>query len=105
MDIVLNYSFLKFLHIVSFTTWMAGLFYLPRIYVYHSMEKTESKSYATFAVMEKKLLRFIMNPSFVVTFITGVLLVYVTKQYNEKWFLFAIRKYDYKSRNRSRGCN
>ena len=41
MDIVLNYSFLKFLHIVSFTTWMAGLFYLPRIYVYHSMEKKQ----------------------------------------------------------------
>ena len=87
MDIVLNYSFLKFLHIVSFTTWMAGLFYLPRIYVYHSMEKTESKSYATFTVMEKKLLRFIMNPSFIVTFITGALLVYVTEQYNQKWFL------------------
>ena len=57
MDIVLNYSFLKFLHIVSFTTWMAGLFYLPRIYVYHSMEKTESKSYATFTVMEKKIIK------------------------------------------------
>ena len=76
MDLVLNYNLLKSLHIISFTTWMAGLFYLPRIYVYHSMEKKESKSYTTFSVMEKKLLKYIMNPSFI-----------LTRQYNEKWFV------------------
>ena len=47
--------------------------------------KTESKSYATFTVMEKKLLRFIMNPSFIVTFIIGSL-VYAIEQYNENGF-------------------
>ena len=73
MDLVLNYNLLKSLHIISFTTWMAGLFYLPRIYVYHSMEK--------------KLLKYIMNPSFILTFVTGTVLVLITKQYNEKWFV------------------
>ena len=87
MDLILNYNLLKSLHIISFTTWMAGLFYLPRIYVYHSMEKKESKSYMTFSVMEKKLLKYIMNPSFILTFVTGTVLVLITKQYNEKWFV------------------
>ena len=66
---------------------MAGLFYLPRIYVYHSKEKINSTSYKTFIVMEKKLLKYIMNPSFILTFITGVFLVIQTGQAGEKWFL------------------
>ena len=42
MDIILNYKLLKTLHIIFFTTWMAGLFYLPRIFVYHSMEEKKN---------------------------------------------------------------
>ena len=87
MDLSLNYELLKSLHIIFFTTWMAGLFYLPRIYVYHSKEKINSTSYKTFIVMEKKLLKYIMNPSFILTFITGVFLVIQTGQAGEKWFL------------------
>ena len=87
MDLVLNYNLLKSLHIISFTTWMAGLFYLPRICVYHSMEKKESKSYTTFSVMEKKLLKYIMNPSFIFNFCNRNGLVLITRQYNEKWFV------------------
>ena len=51
------------------------------------MEKKESKSYTTFSVMEKKLLKYIMNPSFILTFVTGTVLVLITRQYNEKWFV------------------
>ena len=87
MDIVLNYNLLKSLHIITFTTWMAGLFYLPRIYVYHSMQKKQTKSYSTFLVMEKKLLKYIMNPSLILTLLTGTVLVSTTRQYDEKWFL------------------
>ena len=54
---------------------MAGLFYLPRIYVYHSKEKVNTSSYKTFIVMERKLLKYIMNPSFVLTFLTGFILI------------------------------
>ena len=87
MDIVLDYNFLKTIHIISFTTWMAGLFYLPRLFVYHSVEKTNSQTYSTFIIMEKKLLKYIMNPSFIITFISGLALVIQTKQYEERWFI------------------
>ena len=88
MDIILNYKLLKTLHIIFFTTWMAGLFYLPRIFVYHAMEEKKSKAYKTFMVMEKKLLKYVMNPSFILTFITGLILVVRTEQYQEKWFIY-----------------
>ena len=87
MDIALDYNFLKTIHIISFTTWMAGLFYLPRLFVYHSMEKKNSQTYLTFIIMEKKLLKYIMNPSFIITFISGLALVIQTKQYEERWFI------------------
>ena len=75
MDQIDFYKALKFFHIAFFTTWMAGLFYLPRLFVYHSKEKTHTKQYKTFAVMEKKLLRYIMNPSMILTWIFGLLLI------------------------------
>ena len=86
MDLNLDYNLLKSLHIISFTTWMAGLFYLPRIYVYHSSEERKSKSYKTFIIMEKKLLRYIMNPSFIITYVTGTALIIKTEQFYEIWF-------------------
>lgn len=68
------YDWIKILHIISFITWMAGLFYLPRLYVYHAMEEPGSKTSETFKVMERRLLKAIMNPSLVVVVITGLLL-------------------------------
>ena len=87
MDLIFNYKLFKTLHIIFFTTWMAGLFYLPRIYVYHSKEKTNTDSYKTFMVMEKKLLKYIMNPSFFLTLFTGIVLVVTTEQIQERWFI------------------
>ena len=87
MDLILSYNFLKTIHIISFTTWMAGLFYLPRLFVYHSKENKNSKTYSTFIIMEKKLLKYIMNPSFIITFVSGLILVLQTKQYGERWFI------------------
>ena len=75
MDIKeVTYNLLKSLHIIFFTTWMAGLFYLPRIYVYHSKEKTTSTQYHTFLIMEDKLSKYIMNPSMIFTWILGLTL-------------------------------
>ena len=87
MDLIFNYKLFKTLHIIFFTTWMAGLFYLPRIYVYHSKEKINTHSYKTFMVMEKKLLKYIMNPSFFLTLFTGIVLVVTTEQIQERWFI------------------
>lgn len=70
------YLLFKSLHIIMFVTWMAGLFYLPRLFVYHCRTKVGSEMDATFQVMEMKLLRVIMNPSMILTFIVGICLIY-----------------------------
>ncbi|HEY1858380.1 CopD family protein [Acidocella sp.] len=62
-------------HIVSFTAWMAGMFYLPRLYVYHCQVAPGSAESARFKVMERRLLRQITNPAMAATWIFGILLV------------------------------
>ena len=54
------YTYLKTFHIIFFTTWIAGLFYLPRLFVYHASAKKNSSEYNTFIIMEKKLF-FVYN--------------------------------------------
>jgi putative membrane protein len=69
------YPWIKSLHIVAVISWMAGLFYLPRIFVYHAERAPAgSETSETFKVMERKLLRLIMTPAMVVTWLLGVLL-------------------------------
>lgn len=65
------YQLLKMLHILSFIAWMAGLLYLPRLFVYHAMEPTYSPAYELFITMERRLLRGIMLPAMVATFLFG----------------------------------
>tara|TARA_B100000131_G_scaffold315507_1_gene354047 strand:+ start:308 stop:739 length:432 start_codon:yes stop_codon:yes gene_type:complete len=66
------YSLFKSLHIISFVAWMAGLLYLPRLFVYHSEEKNNSDTYKKFLVMERRLLKFIMMPAMIATWVFGV---------------------------------
>lgn len=72
-----HYLWSKTLHILSVISWMAGLFYLPRLFVYH-VEQVEqgSKTDAMFQVMERRLLRGIMNPAMVATWVFGLALVF-----------------------------
>ena len=86
MDEIIFFKIIKSLHIIFVTTWMAGLFYLPRIFVYHSNSTVNSKEYETFIIMERKLLKYIMNPSFVLTWIFGLLLVIYIREINSIWF-------------------
>ena len=65
----------KTIHIISVITWMAALFYLPRLFVYHSTKKIGSDSSETFKVMESKLLKIIGNPSLVFVWISGLVLL------------------------------
>ncbi len=77
-DFLLDWYFwIKSMHVVSVISWMAGLFYLPRLYVYH-VEQVEagSPTDAMFQVMERRLLRGIMNPASVATWIFGLCLVF-----------------------------
>ena len=63
---------LKTIHIISVISWMAGLLYLPRIFVYHAEKDTTKEMSDTFKIMEKKLYRYIMTPAAVLTWLTGL---------------------------------
>jgi putative membrane protein len=69
------YPWTKSLHLISVFAWMAGLFYLPRLYVYHSQVPAGDPRSETFKVMERRLLRAIMNPAMLASLLFGLLLV------------------------------
>jgi putative membrane protein len=75
--LIAGYPWFKSLHIISVISWMAGIFYLPRLFVHHT-EKVEkgSDTDKLFQMMEMKLLRVIMNPAMISTWIFGLLLVF-----------------------------
>ena len=66
------YNILKSVHIFSVIAWMAGLLYLPRIFMYHADKKINKETSETFKVMERKLFSIIMTPAFIFTWITGL---------------------------------
>lgn len=65
------YDIIKILHIIAVISWMAGLLYLPRIFVYHCRVKNNSETDKILQEMERKLLRYIMNPAMIATFLLG----------------------------------
>ena len=77
---------LKALHVVAVIAWMAGLLYLPRLMVYHVAAERGSVQSETFKVMERRLLRAIMNPAMIVVWITGPLLAWQMGYLHDRWF-------------------
>ena len=71
------YNWVKILHISFVVAWMAGLLYLPRLFVYHKENENENKTVAIFKVMEKRLYFYIMNPAAVLVWFSGVYLGHV----------------------------
>ena len=70
------YYWIKAFHVMSVIAWMAGMFYLPRLFVYHAEKATVgSELDQTFQVMERKLLKLIMNPAMISTWVFGILLI------------------------------
>ena len=67
-----TYDLIKILHIVAVISWMAGLLYLPRIFVYHAQVASNSESDKLFQIMERRLLKFIMTPAMILSFIFGL---------------------------------
>ncbi len=82
------FLWIKAIHIISVIAWMAGLLYLPRLFVYHSDKEIEQNTSNTFKVMERKLYRFIMNPSVALVWITGLILFHYSGI--ETWLLVKI---------------
>lgn len=70
-----TYLIVKALHIISVISWMCGLLYLPRLFVYHTSAKPGGELDKTLQIMEKKLLRFIMNPAMIASFVFGIWLI------------------------------
>ncbi len=81
------YLVLKSLHIIAVIAWMAGMLYLPRLYVYHADTKPGSPQSETFKVMERRLLRAIINPAMVATWVFGLILAWQGGYWLQGWFI------------------
>ena len=71
------YLLFKSLHLIALISWMAGLLYLPRIFVYHVENSEKKEATDVFEVMEKKLYFYIMTPAMILTWLFGILLIYI----------------------------
>jgi putative membrane protein len=80
------YLWLKALHIIAVISWMAGMLYLPRLFVYHAAAKPGSEQSETFKVMERRLLKFIMGPAMGATWLLGIALVLMGQWLGAGWF-------------------
>jgi protoporphyrinogen IX oxidase len=78
------YPWLKAFHIISVVAWMAGLLYLPRLFVYHAQAKAGSEQSETLKVMERRLLRGIMNPAMAAAYVFGILTL-LTPEMIDNW--------------------
>jgi putative membrane protein len=81
------YLWIKAFHIIAVISWLAGLLYLPRLYVYHAQVEKGSARAQTFALMERRLLKTIMNPAMIITFILGFWMLFLNPAlFKESWF-------------------
>ncbi|MDE3174997.1 MAG: protoporphyrinogen oxidase HemJ [Pseudomonadota bacterium] len=76
---------IKALHVLAVISWMAGLLYLPRLFVYHADAEPGSKASETFKIMERRLLRGIMNPAMIVAWISGLYIAYAFSDFRAPW--------------------
>jgi len=74
------YEWIKALHVISIIAWMAGLLYLPRLFVYHCQVQAGSEASETFKVMERRLLRAIMNPAMIAAYVFGITMIAMNRE-------------------------
>jgi putative membrane protein len=79
------YEWIKALHVIGFISWMAGMLYLPRLFVYHCEAEIGSKQSETFKVMERRLLKAIINPAMIVTWLAGIYLAWSGHFFSSGW--------------------
>lgn len=80
------YDWIKALHVIAIVSWMAGMLYLPRLFVYHCAAEKGSVQSETFKIMEHRLLRVIINPAMVFAWVTGLWLAWQSGFYRQGWF-------------------
>ena len=83
------YLLFKSLHLISVISWMAGLLYLPRIFVYHAENSSEKKTSEIFKTMERKLFYYIMTPAMILSWIFGVILIHIIgfQEIGQTWMI------------------
>jgi putative membrane protein len=79
------YEWVKALHVIAVIAWMAGMLYLPRLFVYHSVAEAGSKQSETFKLMEHRLLKAIINPAMAVTWLAGLYLAWAGHWFSAGW--------------------
>lgn len=82
-----GYTWILALHVIGVIAWMAGLFYLPRLFVYHADAAPGSEMSETFKIMERKLLRMIMNPAMIVAYVFGIWVLVLGEWWTDIWML------------------
>ena len=80
------YDWLRAIHIIAVIAWMAGMLYLPRLYVYHAASEPGSAQSETFKVMERRLLRAIINPAMIAVWVLGLWMAWRANLWGAGWF-------------------
>ena len=84
------YLWIKSIHVIAIIAWMAGLLYLPRLFIYHCSAATGSEQSETFKTMEQRLLRIIMTPAMVISWVLGLWLAYQAGWFHSGWFILKL---------------
>ncbi len=80
------YEWIKAFHVIAIISWMAGMLYLPRLFIYHCEAEKGSKQSETFKVMERRLLNVIINPAMIVSWVVGMWLAWSAGYFVDIWF-------------------
>ncbi len=86
MEEWISYNWIKAFHVIAVIAWMAGMLYLPRLFVYHCEAEPGSRQSETFKVMERRLLKAIINPAMIATWVFGLILVWQGDWIRSPWF-------------------
>jgi putative membrane protein len=85
----LDYQIVKAFHIIAIIAWMAGLLYLPRLFVYHSLVDVGSVRSQTYKLMERRLLKGIMNPAMIISWLLGLYLLHLNPSLLQEYWMLA----------------
>ncbi|MHA7971107.1 protoporphyrinogen oxidase HemJ [Rhizobium sp. CAU 1783] len=79
------YPWIKALHVIAVISWMAGMLYMPRLFIYHSDSKPDSDQAHTFSIMEERLLKVIMNPAMIISWVLGLYIAWTVFGFQGGW--------------------
>ena len=85
----MDYQLVKAFHIIAIIAWMAGLLYLPRLFVYHSLVDVGSVRSQTYKLMERRLLKGIMNPAMIISWLLGLYLLHLNPSLLQEYWMIA----------------